>query len=77
MPLGSGIAPLRHLCDAGIHVGIGVDSSVSNDSSDMIAEVREALLLQRVGFDPDAMTARQALELATIGGAKILNRDDV
>ncbi len=77
MRLGSGIAPVRHMCDAGVHVGMGVDGSASNDSSDMIAEVRQALLLQRVGFGPDAMTARQALELATLGGAKVLNRDDV
>ncbi len=77
MRLGSGIAPIRHMCDAGVHVGMGVDGSASNDSSDMMAEVRQAMLLQRVGFGPDAMTARQALELATLGGAKVLNRDDV
>lgn len=77
MRLGSGIAPIRHMCDAGVHVGMGVDGSASNDSSDMMAEVRQAMLLQRVGFGPNAMTARQALELATLGGAKVLNRDDV
>jgi cytosine/adenosine deaminase-related metal-dependent hydrolase len=43
----------------------------------MLGEVRQAMLLQRVGFGPDAMTARQALELATLGGAKVLNRDDI
>jgi len=43
----------------------------------MMAEVRQAMLLQRVGFGPDAMTARQALEVATLGGAKVLNRDDI
>ncbi len=77
MRLASGIAPVRKMLDAGLHVAIGVDGSASNDTSDMIAEVRQAMLLQRVGFGPDAMTARQALEIATRGGAKVLNRDDV
>lgn len=77
MRLGSGIAPVRHMLDAGMHVGLGVDGSASNDSADMINETRQAMLLQRVGFGPDAMTARQALELATLGGAKNLNRDDI
>lgn len=77
MRLGSGIAPVRRMLDAGMHVGLGVDGSASNDSSDMIAEVRQALLLQRVGFGPDALTAREALEIATLGGAKNLNRDDI
>ena len=77
MRLASGIAPVRKMLDGGMKVGIGVDGSASNDTSDMIAEVRQALLLQRVGFGPDAMTARQALEIATLGGAKVLNRDDI
>ncbi|MBS9437402.1 8-oxoguanine deaminase [Photorhabdus noenieputensis] len=77
MRLGSGIAPVRHMIDAGMHVGLGVDGSASNDSSNMIAEVRQALLLQRVGFGPEALTAREALEIATLGGAKNLNRDDI
>ncbi|WP_342755594.1 8-oxoguanine deaminase [Pantoea sp. MBD-2R] len=77
MRLASGIAPVRKMLDAGMKVGMGVDGSASNDTSDMIAEVRQALLLQRVGFGPDAMTARQALEIATLGGAKVLNRDDI
>lgn len=77
MRLGSGIAPVRHMLDAGIHVGLGVDGSASNDSADMMAEVRQALLLQRVGFGPEALTAREALEIATLGGAKNLNRDDI
>ncbi|MGP3220870.1 8-oxoguanine deaminase [Serratia bockelmannii] len=77
MRLGSGIAPVRHMLDAGMHVGLGVDGSASNDSADMIGEVRQALLLQRVGFGPEALTAREALEIATLGGAKNLNRDDI
>ncbi|QQU58068.1 8-oxoguanine deaminase (plasmid) [Serratia liquefaciens] len=77
MRLGSGIAPVRHMLDCGMHVGLGVDGSASNDSSDMMTEVRQALLLQRVGFGPQALTAREALEIATLGGAKNLNRDDV
>jgi cytosine/adenosine deaminase-related metal-dependent hydrolase len=77
MRLGSGIAPVRHMLDAGMHVGLGVDGSASNDSSDMMAEVRQAMLLQRVGFGPEALTAREALEIATLGGAKNLNRDDI
>lgn len=75
MRLGSVIAPIGHMRDAGVHVGMG--DSASNDSSDMMAEVRQAMLLQRVGFGPDAMTAHQALELATLAGAKVLNCDDV
>ena len=63
--------------DAGVAVGLGVDGSASNDSGHMLAEVRQAMLLQRVGFGPDAMSARAALEIATLGGARILNRDDI
>lgn len=77
MRLASGIAPIRHLCDAGVPVGLGVDGSASNDGAHMLGEVRQALLLQRVGHGPAAMTARQALELATLGGAKVLGRDDI
>lgn len=77
MRLASGIAPVRKMLNAGMHVALGVDGSASNDTSDLINEVRQAMLLQRVGFGPDAMTARQALEIATLGGAKVLNRDDV
>ncbi len=77
MRLASGIAPIRKMVDAGVPVGLGVDGSASNDGAHMVGEVRQAMLLQRVGFGPDAMTARQALELATLGGAKVLNRDDI
>jgi len=63
--------------DAGVPVGLGVDGSASNDGAQMVGEVRQALLLQRVGFGPDAMTAREALEIATLGGAKVLGRDDI
>ena len=77
MRLASGIAPIRAMRDAGVPVGIGVDGSASNDGAQMVAEVRQALLLQRVGFGPDAMTAREALEIATLGGAKVLGRDDI
>lgn len=77
MRLASGIAPIRHMCDAGVPVGLGVDGSASNDGAHMLGEVRQALLLQRVGHGPAAMTARQALEIATLGGAKVLGRDDI
>lgn len=77
MRLASGIAPIRKMVDAGVPVGLGVDGSASNDGAHMLGEARQAMLLQRVGFGPDAMTARQALEIATLGGAKVLNRDDI
>ena len=77
MRLASGIAPIRKMLAAGVAVGLGVDGCSSNDSGHMLGEVRQAMLLQRVGFGPDAMTARQALEIATLGGAKVLNRDDI
>jgi cytosine/adenosine deaminase-related metal-dependent hydrolase len=77
MRLASGIAPVRRMLDRGVPVGLGVDGSASNDGGHMLGEARQAMLLQRVGFGPDAMTARQALEMATLGGAKVLNRDDI
>jgi cytosine/adenosine deaminase-related metal-dependent hydrolase len=75
--LGSGIAPVRALRDAGAKVGLGVDGSASNDAGNLIGEARMALLLQRVARGADAMTAREALEIATLGGAGVLGRDDV
>jgi cytosine/adenosine deaminase-related metal-dependent hydrolase len=75
--LGSGIAPVRAMRDAGVKVGIGVDGSASNDAGNMIAEVRMAMLLQRVARGADAMSAREVLEIATLGGARVLGRSDL
>lgn len=75
--LGSGIAPVPALLDAGAVVGLGVDGSASNDGGNLLAEARQGLLAQRAAGDPGAMTARQALRAATRGGAACLGRDDI
>jgi 8-oxoguanine deaminase len=77
MRLASGIAPVGKMRNAGVSVGLGVDGSASNDGAHMLGEARQAMLLARVGFGPAAMTAREALEIATSGGAKVLNRNDI
>jgi len=100
MRLGSGIAPIRKMLDAGVPVGLGVDGSASNDAAHMVNEARQALLLARVGralqpaetrrladgsqrtffgcdLGPAEMTARDALTLATRGGAQVLGRPDI
>ena len=82
MRLASGIAPISRYLKAAVPVGLGVDGSASNDSSHMLAEVRQSLLLNRLAVSPgvgsgEIMTARQALRLATVGGAAVLGRDDI
>ena len=77
MRLGAGIAPVRELLDAHVRVGIGVDGPASNERSDLLNETRQALLVARARRGPEAMTAREALRLATRGGAEVLRRDDL
>ena len=74
MRLASGIAPIPAMRRAGVPIGLGVDGSASNDGAHMLGEARQAMLLARVGHGPAAMTARQALEMATLGGARVLGR---
>lgn len=75
--LGSGVAPIIHMKAQGVPVGIGVDGSASNDIAHMLNEARQCMLLQRVQYGANAITAREVLELATRGGAKVLGRNDV
>jgi cytosine/adenosine deaminase-related metal-dependent hydrolase len=88
MRLASGVAPIAKMLTAGVKVGLGVDGSASNDSSHMLAEARQAMLLSRLDAGlrgaslseqsaPELMTARQALKIATRGGAAVLGRDDI
>lgn len=88
MRLASGIPPVMKMLSAGVHVGLGVDGSASNDGSHLLGEARQAMLLARLGAAlqgasfsgeaaPPLMTARQALEIGTIGGAAVLGRDDI
>lgn len=98
MRLGSGIAPIKKYMAAGVKVGLGVDGSASNNSSNILMEARQAMLLARLrlGLLPpegprkymhlsqshpvrarEWMTAREALELATLGGASVLGRTDI
>ena len=78
MRLASGIAPIRKMLNLGVSVGLGVDGSASNDTGNLLQEARTAFLLARVNeCDPRAMSARDILEIATIGGAKVLGRDDI
>lgn len=74
--LGSGIAPVVDMRAAGVPVGLGVDGSASNDAGNLVAEARQAMLLQRVSQGADAMSARAALEIATRGGANVLGRPE-
>lgn len=82
MRLASGLAPVLRYVEAGVPVGLGVDGSASNDSSNMLAEVRQAMLLNRIAVSPGVgegaqLTARKALELGTLGGARVLGREDI
>jgi cytosine/adenosine deaminase-related metal-dependent hydrolase len=75
--LGSGIAPVREMFGKGVRLGLGVDGSASNDSGNLLLEARQAMLMQRAVGGPEAFDPRDALYLATRGGAQILGRDDV
>ena len=76
MRLGSGICRVREMIDRGIPVGLAVDGSASNDSSDMLGEARQALLLQRIRYGSAGITAREVLNIATKGGAGLLGYEE-
>ncbi len=77
MRLGSGIARIRELLQAGVHVSLGVDGSASNDSGNMLQEMRNAMLLSRLREASCWLTAREVLYMATRGGAAVLGRNDI
>jgi cytosine/adenosine deaminase-related metal-dependent hydrolase len=75
--LGAGVAPVRDLVDAGVRVGLGVDGSASQERGDLFLEMKQTLLVARGRGGPRALTTREALRLATRGGAAVLRRPDV
>jgi cytosine/adenosine deaminase-related metal-dependent hydrolase len=75
--LGAGVAPVRALSDASVRVGLGVDGSASNERSDLLFEVKQALLVARGVGGPTALSVREAFRLGTRGGAAVLRRDDI
>ncbi|MGG7567120.1 8-oxoguanine deaminase [Rhodovulum sp. DZ06] len=75
--LGSGVAPVRAMRDGSVKVALGVDGSASSDAGHLVGEARQAMLMQRATLGADAMSAREALEIATLGGAAVLGRRDV
>jgi cytosine/adenosine deaminase-related metal-dependent hydrolase len=75
--LGAGVAPVRELLGTRVRVGLGVDGSASNERSDLVLEVKEALLVARGRGGPAALTVREALRLATRGGSAVLRREDI
>ena len=77
MRLGSGIAPISAMRDASVPVALAVDGSASSDSGHLLTEARLAFFLQRMAGGATAMSAREMLEIATLGGARALGRDDI
>ncbi len=75
--LGSGIAPIANMLKKGINIGLGVDGAASSDSSHLLNEARQSMLLQRLTYEGKKFSARNALEIATIGGARVLGRNDL
>jgi len=75
--LGSGISPVPKMLAAGVPVGLGVDGSASNDSSDMLGEVRQCMLVHRIVSGVGSMTAEKAFQIATHGTARLLGRNDI